>query len=155
MITIYCNFRRENWRFPQKPMLWSKFRKSSSICNKNLDFFAKFVGENVLIIITSVPGYEITYLITKQRLRQETSGLCAKLAAGNRPQSQGCHMVYFRTKIPILDKFLLILKLKVLVYFMALWSVLYNLWFIGIFWVRLVYFSRFGMLYDEKSGSTA
>jgi hypothetical protein len=24
----------------------------------------------------------------------------------------------------------------------------------GIFWVRLVYFSRFGMLYDEKSGNT-
>jgi hypothetical protein len=40
---------------------------------------------------------------------------------------------------------------------MALWSVLQSsgmLWSFGIFWVCLVHFSRFGMLYKEKSGST-
>jgi hypothetical protein len=50
------------------------------------------------------------------------------------------------------------LKWKVLVYFMALWSVLRPF---GIFCGHLVYFgfvwyifSRFGKLYEEKSGNT-
>jgi hypothetical protein len=38
------------------------------------------------------------------------------------------------------------------VYFVAIW---YILWPFGIFCGHLVYFSRFGMLYQEKSGSPA
>jgi hypothetical protein len=38
-----------------------------------------------------------------------------------------------------------------LICFTALW---YTLWSFVKFWVRLVYFSRFGMLYKEKSGNT-
>jgi hypothetical protein len=37
------------------------------------------------------------------------------------------------------------------VYFMAYW---YNLWSFGILFQYLVYFSRFGMLHQEKSGNT-
>jgi hypothetical protein len=37
-----------------------------------------------------------------------------------------------------------------LVYFTAIW---YILWPFGTFLVILVYFSRFGMLYQEKSGN--
>jgi putative exporter of polyketide antibiotics len=39
-----------------------------------------------------------------------------------------------------------------LVCFTVIW---YILWSFGIFWVRLVYFSRFGMLFKEISGNTA
>jgi hypothetical protein len=66
-------------------------------------------------------------------------------------------MVYFQTKIPILGKFWMVLEWKVLVYFMALWSVLRTF---GIFHGHSVYFgyvwyifSRFGMLYKDKSGN--
>jgi hypothetical protein len=52
-------------------------------------------------------------------------------------------MVYFQTKITILGKFWMVLNWKVLVYVMALWSVLRPF---GIFWARLVFFPRFGML---------
>jgi hypothetical protein len=58
-------------------------------------------------------------------------------------QLQDCQMVYFQTKIPILGKFWMVLKWKVLVYFMALWSVLRTWvarWFIfkpkSQFWVN-------------------
>jgi hypothetical protein len=68
-------------------------------------------------------------------------------------------MVYFQTQIPVLGKFWMVLERKVLVYFMALWSVL---WLFGIFYGHLVYFGlvsyiflpRFGMLHKEKSGNT-
>jgi hypothetical protein len=65
----------------------------------------------------------------------------------------------FSNQNPILGKFLMVLKWKVLVYFMPIWSVL---WPFGISYGNLVYFgfvwyifSRFGMLYKEKSGNTA
>jgi hypothetical protein len=63
----------------------------------------------------------------------------------------------FKTKIPILGKFLMVLQWKMLVYYMAIWS---NLRSFGIFYIwpfstyifgHLVYFSRFGMLYQTKS----
>jgi hypothetical protein len=67
-------------------------------------------------------------------------------------------MVYFQTKISILGKFWTVLKLKVLVNFLAPWSVLRPF---GLNYGHLVYFGfiwyifpRFGMLYKEKSGNT-
>jgi hypothetical protein len=71
---------------------------------------------------------------------------------------QGCQMVYFYTKNPNLGKFWMCLQWKMLVYFMAIWSILRPF---GIFCGRLlyfmvickVYFSRFGMLYQDKSGN--
>jgi hypothetical protein len=83
-------------------------------------------------------------------------------------------MVYFHTKNPDLGKFRRVLQWKMsvnyvyahyiglfydyLVYFVAIW---YILWPFGIFcghlayllYVHLVYFSRFGMLDQEKSGN--
>jgi hypothetical protein len=41
-LAIFDTFRRKNWRFSQKPMLWSKG-------------FAEFFSKNILKIITSVP----------------------------------------------------------------------------------------------------
>jgi hypothetical protein len=59
-------------------------------------------------------------------------------------------MVYFLTKNPNLVTFWITLKWKVLVSFMALWSILRTIWYIlwpfGIISFRLVYFSRSGML---------
>jgi hypothetical protein len=55
---IFANFRRKNWRFSQKPMLWSKFcKKLALVWAKHANIFAKFLGENILKIITSVPGH--------------------------------------------------------------------------------------------------
>jgi hypothetical protein len=56
---IFDNFRRSNWHFSQKPMLWSNF----CICNvslfrvKNANFSADFFGKNISKIIASVPGH--------------------------------------------------------------------------------------------------
>jgi hypothetical protein len=73
--------------------------------------------------------------------------------------TQGCQMAFFRTKINLLGKFLRDLQRKMLVYFIAIWSILRPF---GIycghlvhFKVSLVYFSRFGMLHQEKSGNPA
>jgi hypothetical protein len=71
---------------------------------------------------------------------------------------QGCQMAYFQTKNPYLGKFWWVLQWKKLVNFRAMWSVLRPL---GIFCghsvyftvIMKVYFSRFGMLYPEKSGN--
>jgi hypothetical protein len=63
---------------------------------------------------------------------------------------QGCQMAYFRTKNPNLGKFLKDLRWSVLVCFMAIW---YILWPLSTFYGNLVYFSRFGMLYQEISGN--
>jgi hypothetical protein len=60
MITIYCNFRQfsaKNWRFSQKTNVTIKILHSLALFRvKNADFFAEFFGENILKIITSVPG---------------------------------------------------------------------------------------------------
>jgi hypothetical protein len=61
MITIFCDF----WQFWVKKMpFFSKtnvmitiFAKTSSSLSKNANFFAKFFGENILKIITSVPDW--------------------------------------------------------------------------------------------------
>jgi hypothetical protein len=72
-------------------------------------------------------------------------------------------MAFIQTKNPNMDKFWRALQWKMLVYFMAIWSILQLL---GIFCGHLVYFvaiwymlwlfsSRFGMLSQEKSGIPA
>jgi hypothetical protein len=56
----------------------------------------------------------------------------------------------FSTQNPNLGKFWRVLPWNMLVYFMDIWSILY---LFGIFCGYLEYFSRFGMLYQEKSGN--
>jgi hypothetical protein len=84
----------------------------------------------------------------------------AKLLLFGMPKAsvnQGCQMAYFQTKNPDLGKFWRVLQSKMLVYFMAIW---YILWSFGICCGNLVYFieiwfifPRFVMLYQEKSGN--
>jgi hypothetical protein len=66
-------------------------------------------------------------------------------------------MAYFQTENPNLGKFLRVLQWMMLVYFVTIWSILKPY---GICCGHLVFlvvicytFSRFGMLYQEKSGS--
>jgi hypothetical protein len=67
-------------------------------------------------------------------------------------------MVSFQTKNPNLDKFWSALDWKMLIYFMAICSILRTF---GIFYnqmvctfcVHLVHFSGFGIMYQEKSGN--
>jgi hypothetical protein len=71
---------------------------------------------------------------------------------------RGCQMVCFKTKNPNLGKFWRALQWKMLVYFNDTWSILhmlfcYILWTFGVVRGILVYFSRFGILYQEKSGN--
>jgi hypothetical protein len=45
---IFDNFRRKNWRFSQKPMLWLKFlQKLAVVWAKNANIFAKFFAKNI------------------------------------------------------------------------------------------------------------
>jgi hypothetical protein len=64
-------------------------------------------------------------------------------------------MVYFQTKNTTLGKFWTILHWKILEHFMDTWSNLRPLGLFCGFYGHLVYFSRFGMLYEEKSGNPA
>jgi hypothetical protein len=69
-------------------------------------------------------------------------------------------MVCFQTKNPNLGKFWRVLHWKMLVYFMDTWFILRSfLKFYGhlVYVVpgNLVYFSRFGILYQEKSVNPA
>jgi hypothetical protein len=66
-------------------------------------------------------------------------------------------MAYFQTKNPNFGKFWRVLQWKMLVYYIASWSILL---LFGLFCVHLVYFKAiwstvplFGMLYQEKSGN--
>jgi hypothetical protein len=58
-------------------------------------------------------------------------------------------MAYFQTKNPYLGKFWRALEWKMLVQFMAIWNTLMSL---DISYGHLVYFPRFGILCQEKSG---
>jgi hypothetical protein len=79
------------------------------------------------------------------------------LAATAKPSSgkeQGCQMAYFLTKYTNLGKFSGALHWKMLVnfychlvYFVAIWYILRP------FVISMVIFSRFGILYKEKSGN--
>jgi hypothetical protein len=45
---IFANFRRKNWRFSQKPMLWSQFlQKLAVVWAKNANIFANFFVKNI------------------------------------------------------------------------------------------------------------
>jgi hypothetical protein len=63
-------------------------------------------------------------------------------------------MVYFQTNNPNLGKFCRVedpgMFYGHVVNFPAIWFIL---WHFGILCVHLVYFSRFGILYQDKSGS--
>jgi hypothetical protein len=65
MITNFCNFYQfsaKKWRFSQKPMLWSIFfKKLAVVWAKNANIFAKFFGENILKISTSVAVHLYTF----------------------------------------------------------------------------------------------
>jgi hypothetical protein len=71
---------------------------------------------------------------------------------------QGCQMVYFQTQNPNLDKFWRVLQWKMLVYFMALLSILrpFGIFLYGhlVFFMAIWYiFPSFGILYKDKSGN--
>jgi hypothetical protein len=66
-------------------------------------------------------------------------------------------MVYFQTQNPNLGKFWSSLDRKILIYFMAIYNIL---WTFGLFYDHLVHFvyfwyifSGFGFMYLEKSGN--
>jgi hypothetical protein len=61
-------------------------------------------------------------------------------------------MVCFQTKKSLFGKFWTALQWKMLEYFVAFCFIFGQF---GIFHGHLVYFSRFGMLYPEKSGNPA
>jgi hypothetical protein len=56
-------------------------------------------------------------------------------------------MAYFQTPNPNFGKKWWVLQWKMLVYFVAIWSILWP------FYGCLACFSRFGILYQEKSGN--
>jgi hypothetical protein len=71
--------------------------------------------------------------------------------------NQGCQMVYFQTKNPNLGNFWSAMQWKMLVNFMAIWSILlpFHIFYSHLvyFEIVLVYFFPF-FLYQEKSGSS-
>jgi hypothetical protein len=77
----------------------------------------------------------------------------SKLTPAKRDR-QGCQMVRFYTKNHNLGKFLRVSQWKMLVHFMSIGFILrpLGLLFCG-FSGHLVYFSRFGVSYQEKSGN--
>jgi hypothetical protein len=77
---IFANFRRKIWRFSQKPMLWSQFfQKITVVWAKNAKIFAKFFGENILKIITSVPGHTVNTRCEKRFFNEIVWKNCEKL----------------------------------------------------------------------------
>jgi hypothetical protein len=66
--------------------------------------------------------------------------------------------MYFQTKNPNLDKFCRVMQWKMVVYYMAVWSILRPYVILGghlVYFVVIWYiFLRFGILYQEKSGNT-
>jgi hypothetical protein len=60
MITIFCDFLpiygEKNGVFSKTNVMIKVLQKSSSSLRKNINIFAKFFGENIFKIITSVPG---------------------------------------------------------------------------------------------------
>jgi hypothetical protein len=98
----------------------------------------------------------------RQSLLSPTSGetnFQLDLYSSGCSQNQGCQMAYFQTKCTNLGTFWKDLQWMMVVYFMAILSIL---WPFGIFCGHLVYFmviwnifSQFGMLYQEKSGNPA
>jgi hypothetical protein len=72
---------------------------------------------------------------------------------------QGCQIVSFQTKNPNLGKFWRALDLKMLIYFMAIWSILQPFGIFHDLLVQFVFiwyiFPGFGIMPQEKSGNPA
>jgi hypothetical protein len=69
--------------------------------------------------------------------------------------SQGCQMVCFQTKNPNLGKIFRFADWKMLMYYKAIWNIL---WTFGILYDHLVIwyiFPCFGVMHQEKSGKPA
>jgi hypothetical protein len=66
------------------------------------------------------------------------------------PVKQGCQMVCFQTKNPNLGKFWRFLQWKIMLYFMAIWSIWYILLHYGIFCGHLVCFDPFWYIVPRK-----
>jgi hypothetical protein len=82
---------------------------------------------------------DVDYEITSLSQCSTSSALFFTLTASHVDVNvQGCQMAYFQTKNPNLVKFLRVLKWKMLVYFMAIWSIFRSF---GIFCGHLVYFT--------------
>jgi hypothetical protein len=111
--------------------------------SKKRHFFAKFFGENILKIITSVPDLNLYYYL---RLAPYPAGDCRQTNStvslffqhfGFRDSTssqcigghddhyatRGCQMVYFHPKNPNLGIFLRALEWIMLIYFMAFWII--------------------------------
>jgi hypothetical protein len=68
--------------------------------------------------------------------------------------NQGCQMVCFQTKHPNLGKFWKTIDWKILIYFMAIWSILRTFGEFYDHFVLICYiFSGFGITYQQKSGN--
>jgi hypothetical protein len=88
----------------------------------------------------------------KNSLALRCSCIFRSLRIGSSYQ-QGCQMVHFQTKIFNLGKFWRVLQWKMLAYLGRLGLLWYILWPFDILSGNLVYFPRFSMLYQEKSGN--
>jgi hypothetical protein len=136
------------------------------------DLHFSFRSLNDFCLRTALSGY--LRLDVNQGLKNRIEYLVATMRRRpifSRNKIQGCQMVCFLTKNPNLGKFWRVLQWKMLVYFMDTWSILryfvicilltfdpfYGilLYFIDIwnFCGNLVYFSRFGILNQVKSGN--
>jgi hypothetical protein len=68
-------------------------------------------------------------------------------SAGLRHCVQGCQMAFYQTKNPTLGKFWRVLQWKMLVYYLAIWSLYGSLVYFVFMWYT---FSHFGVLYREN-----
>jgi hypothetical protein len=71
---------------------------------------------------------------------------------------QRCQMVCFQTKNHNLGKLYRALDWKMFMYLMAIWNTYFMeiwdiLWPFGTFFIHFVFFSGFGIMYQEKSGN--
>jgi hypothetical protein len=124
---------------------------------------ARVYAEVLLKMHSQLDGTDVINLLVSglQRLAGEggSEGLGRKFGQSFFSLRQGCQMVSFRTENPNFGKLLRVLQWKMLVYFMAIWSIFNTIWHIlwpfGISSLVLVHFTNFGMLYQEKSGNPA
>jgi hypothetical protein len=118
---------------------------------KNAIFFAKFLGENIFKIITSVPdqsggefflieNLRVPPVVVEKYVTFRNKNIIFTITLNNgwtKILQHGCQIVYFQTKNPNLGKFWRVLQWKMFVYFMSIWSILLPF---GIFYTNLVHF---------------
>jgi hypothetical protein len=116
------------------------------------------VIRQLIVTIFVVFRVDITYVTSRRHVRRND---CRRhrVPRMSTSQKQDCQMAYFYTKNPDSGKFWWVLQWKMSVYFRDIWSILLPC---GIFCGHLVYFTviwyifpRFGILYQERSGSPA